>query len=426
MEVLLPLLMMLPQAGWAMIGLSLGLGVCIAAILFMAGYALSNPQLVAVAREELAALVFTVMILFFWFSCDTIINGVTNGLVVSASSLQVSSGTSTSGLAVGHVNLAMASLKIIESRLVDQYKDLYMYEMLIGFLSTISFPIGSPLPGVGIISLSFSPFVGLTLLSNAHTMVVEAIGYAITVLWAKDFILMFCRDIVPLLFLPLGLVMRAVPFFRRTGSSIIAAAFAMYFVFPFALLLSNYLIFDVYKPVDFAYTPSSASFYDTEKDQATLEGDISDARGDSPGSPTQKLMDQFKSTSLTDNLYKDQSSECASGNPVFRFFCSAGNIIQGVWSGTVAVVTTTFNVLRFMASMTGDFVTNVFTNPAMPASTSAGLYYFIIQEILLVVPFLMLITLLTVIEIILTLTMYRNIALIIGGEAEMIGISKVV
>jgi len=424
MEVLLPLLMVLPPAGWAMIGLSIGLGVCIAAIMFMAAYALQNPQLLAVAREELAALVFTVMILFFWFSCDTILNGITTGLVASASSIQISSpGTFSSGLAVGHVNLAMASLKIIESRLIDQYKDLYMYEMLIGFLSTISFPIGSPLPGVGIISLSFSPFVGLTLLSNAHTMVVESIGYLITILWAKDFILIFCRDIVPLLLLPMGLVLRAVPFFRRTGSSIIAVSFAMYFVFPFALLLSNYLIFDVYKPVDFAYTPSSASFYDTDKSQEDVTGQVEEARG---GEATQKLLDQFKAPGLSEKMFDDRSGDCASGNPIYRFFCSTGNIIQGVWNGTVAVVKTTFNILRFMFSMTGDLVTNVFTNPAMPQSTSAGLYYFIIQEIMIVAPFLMLITLLTFIEIILTLTMYRNIALIIGGEAELIGISKVV
>ena len=56
--------------------------------------------------------------------------------------------------------------------------------------------------------------------------------------------------------LPLGLVMRAFPFFRATGSSIIALSFALYFVLPFAIILSNYLIFDIYQPADFVYTPS--------------------------------------------------------------------------------------------------------------------------------------------------------------------------
>jgi len=424
MEVLLPLLLALPPAALALIGVSLAAGVFIAASMFLIAYALQSAQMVAVAKEEFAALLFSVIILFFWFSFDTTINAISNGLVMSALPPQMQSVMNANplgGMAASHVSLAMASLKIMETRLVEQYKDLYTYEMLIGFLSTISFPIGSPLPAVGIISLSFAPFVGLTLLSNAHTMIVESVGYLITVLWAKEFILIFSRDAVPLLLFPMGLILRAVPFFRRTGSSVIAIAFAMYFVFPFSLLLSNYLVFDVFKPADFAYTPSSASYYSTDKDQSEWETDI----GNIQKGPAEDLLTQFKAPSALDTAFKDPASECV-GNPVYHFFCSASNIVSSAWGVAASVATTTWNILRFMVGMTGDFFWTMFTNPMMPASTSAGLYYFIIQEVLLVAPFLILVTLLTVVEIILTLTMYRNIALLIGGEAELIGISKVV
>ena len=94
------------------------------------------------------------------------------------------------GLDANHIQLAMASLKIMEDKLIDQYKELYLFEALIGFLSTISFPIASPFPAIAMISFSLAPFTGLTLLSNAHTVVVEAIGYLITVMWAKEFILL--------------------------------------------------------------------------------------------------------------------------------------------------------------------------------------------------------------------------------------------
>ena len=55
MEVLLGLLLTLPPAAGAMIATSIGLGLILVALNFMAAYAMQNPQMVAVAREELAA-----------------------------------------------------------------------------------------------------------------------------------------------------------------------------------------------------------------------------------------------------------------------------------------------------------------------------------------------------------------------------------
>jgi hypothetical protein len=62
----------------------------------------------------------------------------------------------------------------------------------------------------------------------------------------------------------------------------------------------------------------------------------------------------------------------------------------------------------------------------MPASTSAGLYYFIIEEVGTISPFIILLTISTVLEMILTITLYRNISLMIGGDADIIGLAKIV
>jgi hypothetical protein len=76
--------------------------------------------------------------------------------------------------------------------------------------------------------------------------------------------------------------------------------------------------------------------------------------------------------------------------------------------------------------MTGDFFFTAFNNPLLPASASAGLYHFLIMEISMISPFMILIMLSTVIEIILTITMYRNVSILIGGEAEIVGLTKIV
>lgn len=425
MEFLLPLLITLPAPAAAMIGVAMGLGILIVSLMFMVAYALSNPQLIALAREELAALIFTAFILLFWLTSDAILNGISNGLVASSLPSELggfASSSSLQGLTISHLDLALASLNIMEQKLKSQYLDLFLFEALIGFLSTISFPLGSPVPAVNIISFSLAPFTGLVLLSNAHTVVVEAIGLLVTVVWAKEFILIFARDTIPILLLPFGLVMRAVPFYRRTGSSVIAVAFAMYFVMPFAVILSNYLIFDIYKPADFSYTPATASYMGSDRDYEYFRQSGEDGR---EGHHTHELLNQFTSRSLVEESSNDASDECA-GNSLVRMMCSVGNIITSAFEAIGGFLRTVWNIWRFMVGMTGDFFFSGFNNPMMPSSASAGLYYFIIQEVTIISPFIILVMLSTVLEIIITVTTYRSVSLLIGGEAELIGITKVV
>lgn len=425
MEMLLPLLLYitLPPSAGIMISLSLGLSVAMTACMFAVAYALQNPQMQAVAKEELAALLFTIFIILFWLGSDVTFNGIANGLVMSSLPAQtqalIQPGT-VAGLTSSHVNLALACLDVICGKLKAQYIDLYLYEALIGFLSTISFPIGNPLPAINMISFSLAPFTGLALLSSIHTQIVESVSYLISVIWAKQFIVKFARDVVPLMLLPLGLVMRAFPFFRTTGSSVIALSFALYFVLPFAIILSSYLIFDVYKPADFVYTPSQASFFETNPGASQLTSTITGDR-----SYSEKLLDQFNAPSALDTQANTQDSTCAD-NWLTRLLCSPINVVKKGITAAAGFVGTVFSLWKFMMGMTGDFFFTMFTNPMMPASTSAGLYYFIIREVMSITPFIILITVATVFEIILTVTMYRDISLLIGGEAELVGLTKVI
>ncbi|MFZ5500552.1 MAG: hypothetical protein ACOY58_01375, partial [Candidatus Micrarchaeota archaeon] len=72
------------------------------------------------------------------------------------------------------------------------------------------------------------------------------------------------------------------------------------------------------------------------------------------------------------------------------------------------------------------FLWTAFNNPLMPSSASSGLFYFIIKEVATISPLIILILLTTVIEVIITVTGYRSFSLLIGGEAEIIGLTKVV
>jgi len=431
MEFLLPLLLSMPPAAMAAISVSLGFAVIFTALFYFSAYFFQSPQLMAVSKEELSALIFSAVIIMFWMTMDVVLNQAANGLLISAIPPDVAArmpgGSEVAGLSATHVDLAYSCLEVLFIKLKDMYTNLYLFEVLIGFLSTVSFPIGSPVPAVNVISLSLAPFTGLVLLSNAHTTVVEAIGYAMTLIWAKQFILLFCRDIIPILLLPLGLVMRAFPFFRTTGSSVIALSFVGYFVLPFAILLSNYMIFDLYEPSEFAYTPEHASMFSgtTSTGGEVSASDVDDSLQHArTGSHTEEMVDLFSRRPAAEEVTTDGGA--CHGNAVRRVLCGGWNIIRGAASAAVELARTAWNIGVFMVGMTGDFVLTAFNNPLMPASVSAGLYYFIIQEVATLGQFLILVIVTSVLEIIIAVTMYRNIALVIGGELDIAGLTKII
>lgn len=431
MALFLPLLLALPPAAMAAVTVSLVFAAIFTALFFMAAYALQNPQLIAVSKEELSALIFSAVIVMFWLSADGLLNAATSGLLMSSIpddiARHMAESADTAGLAATHLDIAYSCLDVLFVKLRDMYVNLYLFEVLIGFLSTVSFPIGSPVPAVNVISLSLAPFTGLVLLSNAHTTVVEAIGYAMTLIWAKQFILLFCRDIIPLLMLPLGLMMRAFPFFRTTGSSLISLSFAGYFVLPFAIILSNYMIFDLYEPAEFAYTPEFATVFsgsDSTGHELSTDEVGEQVREARKGEHTEELMELFNRRHAAEEVITEGGA--CQGNAIRRVLCGGWNVIRGAAEAAWDLARTAWNIGVFMVGMTGDFFMTAFNNPLMPASVSAGLYYFIIQEVATLGQFLILVIVTSVIEIIITVTMYRNIALLIGGELEIAGLTKII
>ncbi len=390
---------------------SLFLAGIVAALFYMIASFLQSPQMKAVANEEFAAFLLSIFIILFWFTSDAFLNGITLGLLGG----DLPAGYVPENISSAHVEFAIATTDVFISKLKHLYFSMYLYEILIGFLSTISFPFGMILAGPSIVSFSLMPFVSLGMLSNAHTSVVETIGLITAAMYAKEFILLYMRDVVPLILLPLGLVLRAFPFSRTTGSSLIAVCFAGYFVLPLAVLFSHYVIFDLYDPQELVYTPTVLSPFKTSMTEEELEEFQEGTRDEG-----RSLEDQYHTTPVAEEVAT--SEECAG----FEILCSGFKLIKGIWEAGVSFFKTVINVWLFMMGFMGDFFWSVGTNPIFPTSSSAGLFHFIIREVEHISQFVVAVLLMTVVEVIITLTMYRNIAILIGGEAELAGITKLV
>jgi len=411
MDFVLPLLVTLPQAATGMIAGALGFSIIVTAIFFIVAYFFQSPQLTAVAHDEFAALIFTAIIIFVWITGDGFFNGIISGLI----GIAIPGGPQVSGLSVTHVELALQANAVFKSKLLSLYTNLYLYEILIGFLSTISFPIGAIFSGPAIVSFSFMPYISLGMLSNIHTSVVESIGLLIAAVWVKEFLLFFCEYVVPLILLPIGIFLRAFPFSRTTGSSIIALCFAAYFVYPFSVLFSYYTVFDLYHPSEPPPMLSSFSLFKTSIDQSTGEHAITEMRNESKTREELFRSEPLAEQAASGDLY-------CSGHEIL---CSFERLWKGAYRLTKEFITTAISIWKFMMGFTGDFYSGL-AGPFLPSNTAAGLYYFIVREVSHVGQFIVLMMITSIIEIIITITMYRNIAWVIGGEMELAGITKLV
>jgi hypothetical protein len=402
MPILLTLGEIFPGNAPLYIAISLALAVSITAFFYLLSNLLNHPPLNALAKEELAALILSVFIIGGWIFTQVTLN------TFSCSAIFGSCDLSTTHFAVGHLQMAWGSLEVLFQKLKSIYLGLYTYEVLIGFLSTVYVPLGTFNPLLALVPASFPPLVGLSMLSNAHTVLVEAIGMVMIAVVAKQQLLNFAQYSIPLVLLPMGLVLRAVPLYRTTGSSIIAICVCLYFIYPLTVVLSNYMIFDLYKPADFAYAPSTFGFC-----QAQKEGqDPTDALKDKS-----VAIGEFREL-IAANAYPTESIQTPKSTAWWEKLI---NFVAGIGK----TISSLASILWTMATVIVDFWSGI-KGLFGQYSVITGLYNFIIDEVVIVSQFVIVVIVTSVFEIIITVTMYRNISLLIGGEVDIAGLSKLV
>jgi len=398
------------------VSLSLLFSAFVVVIFYLVAAFLQHPPMDAIKQEELAAFFMSILIVLGWgFLYFTMGNATRSLLCAATTGLCAAAGN----FQAGHVDIAYFALEVLFVRLRSVYVNLYLYDVLIGFLSTISFPIGSQLPGLNIISLNLNPFEGLVLLTEAHTVLVEAIGYTMMVIIAKEHLLIFARDAIPVVLLPIGIMLRAFPWFRTTGSSLIAICIVGFFVYPLTILLSNYLIFDAYQPPNFSYVPNVAGYTSADRSQQYFDDLIADKHAHA----NTVLEDVFQGGHAI-TLRARERTVCGPG--IGGLLCGVGNFLHGVWEVVGGFFHTVGEVTLFMWSFGGNFISSILYSVFPVVGASGGLYNMLVFEVVTVSQFVILVIFTSVLEIIITITAYRNIASLIGGEIEIAGLTKLV
>ena len=350
---------------------------------------LSSPQLEAFAREEFSQFIFTMLILASFFMLYFVISNVASIAACGGSNCD-------------HMDVAIYSLGLVRNALSYSYFSLYIYEFWIGLLSTMGFTAPLVVTPIFILSVSVSPFSGFEPVSNALITVIESMGYLFGLAYGREMLVYFFKDVTGMLLLPLGLLLRTMPFSRKTGSSIIAIAFAGYFAYPLSIILSHNMMLEnlQFKGMDIV-EPSSSPVL------CQPQCDISDPACQSVVDDQNRAIGQEWASEIN-SLTNPSDSIWES------LFGGIGAVLGGLYSFFEALVKAVFG--RYNQSLfTPDFMVLVHF-----------IYYFMISKVLSLVQFSVMVLITFVFEIVVTVTAFRSLSGVMGGEMEILGLTKVV
>ena len=137
---------------------------------------------------------------------------------------------------------AYIAVKRIEATIRYLYMRLFALHLFISMLAGFSMHFNIPIPrGYSSVSLNF--FGGFDILMNKldDVLIQTLLTYGML---AARAVLLHLSPTLFLIFFPLGLMLRAFPWTKKTGSSMIALSLSLYLVYPASVLLSDFILFE--------------------------------------------------------------------------------------------------------------------------------------------------------------------------------------
>jgi hypothetical protein len=275
------------------------------------------------------------------------------------------------------------------------------------------------------ISLDLAPHSGLSPISEITITLTDLIGVGVGMVFTQKILLQFFHQNALSIFLPLGIAFRAVPFLRKTGSTIIAAALVMYFIFPLSIWVNEQVYFSMQGRLDTSTDPPAYEHpvltdwvnYHTMLQMCTPQ---SDAERADPSLMRQRLRDDIarpfvqESASTGDLLINEiwGKETDASGNPI--------NVRLPMSQGQAVLRAFTDNSL-----LVGRYLIHegFILGPILPVDT---LYMSLVDQITESAQWFVLNLLFLVNTLVISITMFRDVSLAIGGEPRIFGLSKLV
>lgn len=459
---------------------ALAAAVAITALAFMAGELFSNSGIKAFAKLELSELFVTLLIILAALALSTpggifdivsqgfMLQGVpvdsnhvcpewaaAHGTYVPATdswthgnrafaqadfflgcrpTLSVPSSANPFGITVGGVMLKKLTLG---------YSSLMVTEMFIGFLSGLStnfaVPILFPLLKLDV---GMTPWIAMAPLNDVHTLLVDLIGASWAGFAGQKILLVFIEEAALSVFLPFGVLLRAFPFSRKAGSTIIAVVFAAYFVYPTSILINQQIWEMISNPQPQLGGPTCLTNDQPctfDDDCCSLDCRYKPALGTNACSSPLTDFTEYKSIysicadayiNHNDQLNAILQTQAADNDEHLLDIYFKGSASSDKWTKTEQMMYDALGELKRKAGIiTGTSTTpGIATKIWFPTPKQSTIAIFKEVEVLVMdaAQFSVLTVLFLVNEIIITMTLMKDFALLIGGEPRVLGITKLV
>jgi len=373
------------NASWGLfVGLSISIAISIVGLAYMVGEFLNSPQLKAWVKSELYEVGISILIV---------------ALCVAGIALM---DTLMSSLTGGHDAFAKADMFFgtLQARLTQIYLNLMKYEVIMGVFSTFGVSVPFPEPYLISIIVGYTPLASLSLLVEAHTMLVDFIGVAFSLVLGQQMLLDFIKENMLKVFLPMGVLFRAFPFTRRMGSSIIAIAVVAYMVYPLTVMLDQEIMYYA-RPLNFK----------TVEEVSTLCGTADALTG---SAAQDNLVNRYLSPAQTEQqaLFAPPEQKAEPWwHPIQRFGAFFSDIGK-----KFASILLTFTYFLKMANFF------MFTSPHL---YTYMMYENLLEDLDVVTQFIGLALVFPVIDIMICVSMYRSLAATLGGEEQLFGLAKI-
>lgn len=312
---------------------------------------------------------------------------------------------------------------IMLSKLTNAYGKLEANELFFSLFGNLNLGLMFPILGAFRIDLHVSgvPFIFMNLLVEMLTVLVDTIGTLMGAFIAQKMLLNFIEETMLMYILPLGLLFRAFPFSRKTGSTIVAVVFAAYFIYPISILI-NYQMYNMVQ------NPQGAPGCFVEGDACSADSQCcsNDCRGECVAPLTDFreyesvfTMCEGKTPAEIDNSMRNLAQEQIDyQTDVLE------NRIESTEKGSKAQsrLETGFDEQQRLSGL--DYMGGTLAWPFEKAvQVSFTLFESWVGDI---GKLLVMTALFVVVEIVITLTLMKDFALLIGGEPRLLGMGKLV
>lgn len=315
---------------------------------------------------------------------------------------------------------------VLLQKLTHAYAVMMGNELFIGLFSGFYMAVKIPVKAL-ILDIGMMPWISMVPLNEVHTTLVDAVGATWAAVAGQKLLLGFIEYAVPAIFLPFGLLMRAFPFSRKTGSTIIAVCFAAYFIYPISILINEHIWEMVANP-----QPEPGSTCKPTGQSCGADADCCslNCRGGKCMTP---LTDFSEYKSLFTVCRDAHSAEEINEKYIKPEAQQQEDRLREIFSGSITDENWTktesrLNIFWTAAERKGGIVSAALSGLIYPSPAKISVLVFEAVEVAVMdsMQYTVLVMLFIVNEIVITMTLLKDFALLIGGEPRVFGISKLV